>query len=181
VAARFRSTVEDEVAFRQWYSTALPRVYGYLLERTGGLRSVAEELTQETFMELVRSHTRFDGRSDPVTWTMAIARHKLADHFRKLDREERKRLELVKGAAPDQTAHDAWSASERRHGVLAALRALPAMQRAAMTLHYMDDLPVSEVAGVLRKSETAIDSLLARGREALRRSLPELDDEVDDG
>lgn len=175
----FRETLEDESAFRAWYDGALPRVYGYLLHRCGGQRSVAEDLTQEAFVELVRSRRSFDGRSDPMTWVIGIARHKLADHFRRLAREERKRLRVVRGPVAKDASTETWAASERRQEIWRAMERLPTMQRAALTLHYMDDLPVSAVAAELGKSEAAIGSLLARGRETLRRELPTLD-EVDD-
>ena len=51
-----------------------------------------------------------------------------------------------------------------------ALAALPAMQRAAIVLRYLDDLPVRDVARLLGKSEKAVESLLSRGRETLRRT-----------
>jgi RNA polymerase sigma-70 factor, ECF subfamily len=72
------------------------------------------------------------------------------------------------------------SALERRDDILRALRSLAAMQRAALTLHYMDDLTLSEVAAELGKSEAAVESLLSRGREALRRALAGMDEEVAD-
>ena len=50
------------------------------------------------------------------------------------------------------------------------LRRLPTAQRAAMTLRYLDDLPVREVAALLDRSEGSVESLLSRGREALRRA-----------
>ena len=53
--------------------------------------------------------------------------------------------------------------------VLASLAALPALQRAAVGLRYLDDLAVPEVARLLDRSVHATESLLARGREGLRR------------
>ena len=53
--------------------------------------------------------------------------------------------------------------------VLASLNALPALQRAALGLRYLDDLPVPEVARLLGRSVHATESLLVRGREGLRR------------
>src|SRR5262245_11486853 len=76
--ARAFATDED---FARWYDRTMPRVFSYLVSRTsdGGL---AEELTQQTFVAAVEQRWRFDGRADGVTWLCAIARHKLADHFR---------------------------------------------------------------------------------------------------
>ena len=42
--------VADQAAFRDWYEQALPRVYRYLLARSGGDADLAEELTQQTFV-----------------------------------------------------------------------------------------------------------------------------------
>ena len=154
--------------FRAFYDAALPRVYGYLLDRCGGDPAVAEELTQETFIAVVRDRERFDGRSDVVTWVTAIGRHKLADHFRHLDREERRRLRLT--VRELSTGRDAapWEAVEVREAVVGSLAGLPAAQRAVLLLHYADGLPVREVADLLGRSESATESLMTRAREGFR-------------
>jgi DNA-directed RNA polymerase specialized sigma24 family protein len=68
-------------------------------------------------------------------------------------------------AAPDpiETAMDTE--------LLAALRALPARQRAALWLRYCDDLATADVARILHCSDTAAKQLLLRAREALRERL----------
>jgi DNA-directed RNA polymerase specialized sigma24 family protein len=68
-------------------------------------------------------------------------------------------------AAPDpiETAMDI--------DLLAALRALPARQRAALWLRYCDDLATADVARILHCSDTAAKQLLLRAREALRERL----------
>ena len=81
-------------AFDSWYRRTLPRVYSYLLSRCGNDPTLAEELTQQTFIAAVDLRSRYDGRSDTVTWLCGIARHKLADHFRMVEREERRRMRL---------------------------------------------------------------------------------------
>lgn len=169
-AGEFRSLFEDERRFRAWYDAALPTVYGYVFHRCGGVRQVAEELTQEAFVEAVRSRDRFDGRSDPVTWVCAIAKHRLVDHFRRQHRDERRRLRLLSGGE-GADAPVAGSGSEDRDAVLRTLCELPPLQRAALVLHYLDDLPVSEIARDLDRSESAVESLLARGRDGFRRAL----------
>ena len=52
-----------------------------------------------------------------------------------------------------------------------ALGKLPASQRLAVTLRYLDDLSVPEIATATGKSVHAVESLLARGRTSLRRTL----------
>jgi len=156
----------DEDAFRAWYDAALPRVHRYLFNRCGRDRGLAEELTQDTFVEAVRSRRRFTGGDDPLAWVIGIARHRLADHFRRLERQERGVVRLTLQADP--LAAEPWH--DRDDALAAAVAALPAMQRAAIILRYLDDLPVREVARLLDHSEKAVESLLSRGRDALRRT-----------
>ena len=90
----FAELVENPARFRLWYDGALPRVYRYLLARCGD-QAVAEELTQEAFVEAIRSRRRFEGRSDPVTWICAIGRNRLADHVRRGRRDENRHWDIA--------------------------------------------------------------------------------------
>jgi RNA polymerase sigma-70 factor (ECF subfamily) len=162
----------SEAAFRVWYDHALPRVYGFVLGHVGGDRELAEEITQQAFAGAVRDFRRFDGRSDSVTWLCSIARHKLADHWRRLERDERRHLQFIGAGGPDRD-DAAWRSADERDRLMGALAAMPAMQRAALLLFYADDLPVREIARTLRKSEKAVESLLSRGRDAFRAAYRE--------
>jgi RNA polymerase sigma-70 factor (ECF subfamily) len=88
------------------YDRALPEVYGYLLARCGQ-RALAEDLTAETFLAGVRAEA--DGGGITVPWLIGTARHKLVDHWRRREREERC-LRLLDGAATE----DPWDAETRR-------------------------------------------------------------------
>ncbi len=158
----------DDVAFREWYEAALPRVYSYLFNRCGRSRDLAEELTQQTFVAAVRGRHRYRGHADAVTWLIAIARHKLVDHLRRAAHDERRFQRLARDwSGTDATDHVTSSASD--HDMLRRLAALPGPQRAALILAYVDDLPVREVARSLGRSESATESLLTRARESYRR------------
>jgi RNA polymerase sigma-70 factor, ECF subfamily len=173
--AEFASVFASEEAFRAWYDVAAPRVYTYLHGRCGGEASLAEELTQQTFVSAIRGRARFDGRADPLTWIIAIARSRLVDHYRRLAREERRHLRVVVAeiARPSTTGEAMWHDGDAREGVMAALHALPAEQRAALVLHHVDGLPIREVASELGRSASAVESLLARARRRFRQVYEE--------
>lgn len=176
--ADFASVFATEAAFRSWYEAAAPRVYAYLHGRCGGDAGLAEELTQQTFIAAIRARGGFDGRSDPVTWIVAIARSRLVDHYRRRAREERRHLRIVAEISRASGAGEAaWHDAEDRADVLAALRGLPAEQRVAMILHHVDGLSVREVAGQLGRSESAVESLLARARRRFRQLYEVRDDD----
>ena len=163
----------DELAFRAWYELSLPRVYAYLFHRCGRNPELAEELTQQAFVEAVRSRGRFRGQADATTWVVGIARHKLLDHFRRTERDTRRLTALT---ARELGAEGLAVPSPRRpDDIDDALAVLPAGQRAVLVLHYMDQLSVREVARNIGKTEAATASLLARGRDAFRQAYQEAD------
>ena len=160
--------------FRTFYEDALPKVYGYFFCRCGGDRSTVEDLTQETFVAGVRELRRGVPVSAPTAWIMGIARHKLVDHYRRREREERK-LAAIGGAAEVDDMLE-WGSLEDRQRAIEALAEVAASQRAALVLHYLDGFPVAEGAEMLGKSEHATESLLARGRESFKRAYREAND-----
>jgi RNA polymerase sigma-70 factor (ECF subfamily) len=160
----------DDLAFEAWHRRTLPRVYSYLLSRCAGDVSLAEELTQQTFVAAIAQRSRFDGRSDTVTWLCGIARHKLADHFRSIEREGRRQMQMeIRQIDLDaRPAHQ--SGPEDRMMITETLRSLPVSQRAVLVFVVIDDLPVAEAARLLGKSVKATESLLFRARESFRRT-----------
>jgi RNA polymerase sigma-70 factor (ECF subfamily) len=145
------------------YDAALPQVYGYLLARCGQ-RAVAEDLTAETFLAAVRAEADGDGPTS-VGWLIGTARHKLVDHWRRVEREQRG-LRLM----DDDPVEDPWDAELDALRAQQVLAELSAGHRAALTLRYLDDLPVPQVAALLQRTVHATEALLVRARTAFRRA-----------
>jgi RNA polymerase sigma-70 factor (ECF subfamily) len=164
-AVSLEMLVADPARFRTWYDEALPRVYRYLLTRCGD-QALAEEVTQEAFVEAIRSRRKFRGRSDPVTWVIAIGRNRLIDHIRHDRRSASRHLRLIDSRSDLESS--AWRTSDEREAIDQALATLLPDQRLALTLRYLDQLPVREIASLLHRSESATESVLSRAREAFR-------------
>jgi RNA polymerase sigma-70 factor, ECF subfamily len=161
----------DDAAFETWYRRTVPRVFSYLLARSGDA-GLAEELCQETYLAAIAQRARYDGRSDTVGWLCGIARHKLADHFRRLQQADRRRLRLevreitlASAPSPDRMADHLAIAD--------ALRSLPPLQRAMLTFVALDGLSVAEAGRLIGKSHPAAQSILFRAREAFRQAYRE--------
>jgi RNA polymerase sigma-70 factor (ECF subfamily) len=157
----------DPTAFRRWYDVAAPRVYSYLIARTGEI-TLAEELTQQTFVAAIDQRHRFDGRADSVTWLCGIAKHKLADHFRRLEREHRRQIRIELGTVTTGDPEIPWRTSEQRTEIQRILAELPPAQRAALLFADLDGLPVAEIGRLLGRSTGAAQSLITRARENFR-------------
>jgi RNA polymerase sigma-70 factor, ECF subfamily len=155
------------------YDESVRDVYGYLLARCRH-REVAEDLTAEVFIAAVEAVRRDKVAELTTAWLIGISRHKLVDHWRRADREAR-RLQAV---ADDPTVAtppgDEWDV---QLDVLAArhtLEQLGAHHRSALTLRYLDGLPVPAVAEVLGRTVHATEALLVRARRAFREVYEEV-------
>jgi RNA polymerase sigma-70 factor (ECF subfamily) len=154
------------------YQHALPQVHGYLLPRCGSA-SVAEDLTAETFMAAVAAQRRESPPVLTVAWLIGVARHKLVDHWRRVGREERG---VAVAEAGCDRMDDPWPQHLDTEAAYAALSRLSVHQRAALTLRYLDGLPVAEVAAVLDRTVHGTETLLMRAKAALRRVYREGED-----
>jgi RNA polymerase sigma-70 factor (ECF subfamily) len=174
------STGDDQrMALLRLYDPALPQVYGYLLRRCGS-REIAEELASETFLAAADAVRRDRPPRIDVGWLIGVARHKLADHWRRRAREERG-LRLV---AADPTGppadDDPWDAHLDAMRAEQTLASLAPQHRLVLTLRYVDDLPVADVADLLDRSLHATEALLVRARAAFRNRYTATEGKEDD-
>ena len=146
------------------YDTALPHVHGYLLSRCRD-RTLAQDLTAETFLAAVTAARQQPAPSITTGWLIGVARHKLADHWRRVEREQRG-LQLVRTTAYE--TNDPWDVEIDTVAAHQVLDALGAHHRAALTLRYLDGLPVAQVAEHLGRTVHATEALLVRARSAFR-------------
>ncbi len=159
----------DQAAAQEFYARYAAGLHRFIFHALpGDLRGDAEDLLQETFMALAEALPYFRGDCSLATFACAIARRKVAGLVRSSAR--RARLASIPGAAsavsgsfePDTA--DAASAAQ-------ALRALSDAHREVLLLKYAEDLSVAEIASILRLSEHAVESRLARARRALGKTL----------
>lgn len=166
------ATAVDDQRHRlvELYDSSMPEVYGYLASRCGSA-SVAEDLTSETFLAAADAVRRDAVPDLTIAWLIGVARHKLVDHWRRREREDRL---LTAVEAEPAAADDPWDV---RLDLLVAHRVLArlgAHHRSALTLRYLDELPVRQVAESLGRTEGATEVLLVRARAAFRTIYAEL-------
>lgn len=164
--------IDQGETFREFYDRALPVVYGYFFRRCGGRREIAEELTQETFISVVQSLNRGARVEAPLPWVVSIARRRLVDFYR----SENRRSKVGQQPGDPGAVRPPTTTTVAEVRLVTALEKVPEMQRLALVLRYVDDLSVREVARLIDKSERATESLLSRGRKALREAYQEADD-----
>lgn len=149
------------------YDEALPVVYGYFVRRCGD-RGTCEDLTSETFLAAMDAARRRDPPPIGLPWLMGVARHKLADHYRR-------GVDRLTTPVPDppESVDDEWDAHLDRIVAESVLARLSEPHRAVLALRYLDDRSVPECAEALGRTVHATEALLVRARRAFRAEYPE--------
>ena len=148
------------------YRSYAQTVYKFLLAQCRD-PDLAEELTQETFYQAVRSIGRFDGSCKVSTWLCQIAKHLWYQHLRKHWREAPLPEELPETPAP--SAEEGLLAQEDRLDLLRLIHALPEPQRELVYLRAFGGLSFREIGDVLGRTEVWARVTFYRCKELLQK------------
>ena len=144
------------------YREHADRLWRTLVAFTGD-RDLANDAVAEAFAQVIR---RGDAVHDPARWVWRAA-------FRIASGELKARR--VAKANPDPVRGTGLEATEREADLMSALSKLPSRQRAAVVLHYLADLPNTEIARALGITTTTVRVHLMQGRRGLRDLLGDPD------
>ncbi|MEE1319952.1 MAG: sigma-70 family RNA polymerase sigma factor [Acutalibacteraceae bacterium] len=151
------------------YQSYALTVYKYLLTLSRS-DDIAEELTQETFYQAVKSINRFDGSCHISTWLCAIARNQFLSYCRK--HPDMKDLDIDDKVV--SSAEDEAVAYENRVEILKRLHLCPEPYREILYLRIFGDLSFKEIGDILGKTENWARVTFYRGKEKLRKELEKI-------
>jgi RNA polymerase sigma-70 factor (ECF subfamily) len=161
----------DDSAFAAIVGRWQNRLLNFFYRATGN-RADAEDLTQETFLELHRSAARYTAQGSFQAYVFTLARRRLIDRYRK---QARRPLDFV-----DPGTHLLQSQAETpdhrpeiEEAFHLALAALPEKQRTAILMRQQQELSYEEIAQALGGSVSAVKSWIHRARTHLREELKE--------
>jgi RNA polymerase sigma-70 factor (ECF subfamily) len=161
----------DERALTELYQTYFPRVYRYILARTGSPHD-AEDLAEEVFMRVLEAIQRFQHREAPFSaWLFRIAHNAVISQRRK-ESARGKSGPLLEGIAVDTAGPD--ELVEQRlilNEVMEAARKLPEAQRQVITLRFTAGLSVAETAQAMGKGEGNVKVIQHKAIAKLREML----------
>ena len=170
-AAMDRYATGDDAAFGAVYDELSPRLFGFLMRKTNDA-ALAEDLLQQTFLQMHCARETYRTGMDVVPWAFAIARRLAIDSFRKrrrtvvADPSEAEEA-LVSELSPDgalRTKRAAMTIHE-------TLEALPESQRTAFELLKIVGLTLAQTAEAVGESIGAVKLRAHRAYEALREAL----------
>ena len=141
----------------------------------------AEEITQEVFIEVFRSIKNFKNEATLSTWIYRIAINKSLDFIRKSKRNKRFGIviNLLKEETNEPIIHPknffhpgiALEQKEKSAILFAAIEQLNERQKTCFVLKYVEGLSQREISEVMQCAEGAVESMLSRAKENLRKTL----------
>lgn len=136
---------------------------------TGDAES-ARDVAQEAWIDIVRAIGTLDDAAAFPAFAFRIASRRAADAIRRV-RRARAGLDAFAAELPSSASEDRLDAGASGPAVTAALAALPAEQRAAIALFYLEDLSVAEISVALGVPAGTVKTRLMAAREKLRTAL----------
>jgi len=147
-------------------------LFGWAMSRVGFDREDAEDLVQQTYVELLSGRAVFDGESSLKTFTFRVLHNLATTGFRRL--AVRRRYAALTVVDVDERAFDDGVNTDR---VWSAVMRLPARQRDVIELVFCRELTVDEAASVMGIGAGSARTHYARAKERLADWLGEDDDE----
>ena len=169
----------DEGAFREMVEHYQEKVYNTCISFVRNADD-ADDLTQDTFIEIYNSIHKFRADARLSTWIYRIAVNKSLEFLRKMKRKKRSGfLVWITGSdsqpefqIPDFN-HPGIQAEKKEQAkiLFAAIEKLPENQKIAFMLHKTEDLSYEEIAEVMNKSLSSVESLMHRAKNNLKKIL----------
>ena len=173
-----RMLAGDQRAFDEFFDGHFPGLYRFALTRVNHDENVAEDVAQATICKAITKLRTYRGEAALFTWLCTFCRHEISRFYkrskitaRQVDLiedtpEVRAALESLGGAFEDP--ENAFDRAEIGRLVQVALDQLPSHYGSALEWKYLEGLSVKQIAGKLKLSPKAVESLLTRAREAFR-------------
>ena len=180
-----RALAGDEAAFASLVSKYEKQVHAYALREIGDFH-IAQDITQETFLEV---YQKLDTLKDPEkfsTWLYTIVKNLCIAWYRKnrflpdsLEEIHISKIETDTYSRYVASEHAKTTAYAQRDLVKKLLTKLKESDREIITLHYFEDMTYSEIGTYLDISENTIKSRLYRARQRLKQYEFMIQEELD--
>jgi RNA polymerase sigma-70 factor (ECF subfamily) len=152
-------------AWQTWYEESFPGLAAYVSWRCAGLRDLADEIVQETWLTAVRRIRDFDpGQGSFAGWLRGIAANCLRKHFSRSHRQ----FQPLDGQPEPATVDSDLEKRDEAARIAWTLAQLPPRYEAVLRAKYLEQQSVERIAAEWKETAKAVESLLTRARQAFR-------------
>lgn len=164
---------ENVAAFEELYKYYLPKIYGFLLNRTRQ-KELAEDLTSEVFAKALAGLAKYDDRGIAFSaWLFRIARNTLIDHSRKKKEIITDTIESYE-PAPDHSSHGVATdleMDEKKMLIRKTIVNLPEKYQTVLSLKFFEEMSNDEIAEIVGCGKGAVAVRIHRALRLMQKHL----------
>ena len=159
-------------SFSKIYDQYVEKIYRFIFLKVNS-QEVAQDLTSETFLRTWQKFSQAKGNpiENPQAFLYQTARNLVIDYYREKGRAQVVSAELAPIIDPRQDLEEKAMLRSDLNMIRIALASLSEEYQDVIIWHYLDDLPIREVAKMLGRTEEATRVLLHRALKALKDKL----------
>ena len=158
--------------FSKIYDQHIDKIYRFIFLKVSS-QEIAQDLTSETFLRGWESFKNGTKIENPQAFLYKIARNLVTDHYREKGKARVVSAEYASIIDPREDIEEAAVLRSDINTIRLALANLKEDYQNVIIWHYLDDLPIQEVAKLLDRTEEATRVLLSRALTSLRKKLAE--------
>ena len=156
--------------FSKIYDRYIDRIYRFIFLKVSS-QEIAQDLTSETFLRGWESFKNGNKIENPQAFLYKIARNLVIDHYREKGKTRIVSAEYLKIPDPRTNLEEKALLESDLDDIRIALANLKEDYQNVVVWHYLDDLPIPEIAKMLDKSENTTRVLLHRALKSLKAKL----------
>ena len=166
----------DPEIFTNIYNEYKKKIYNFIIIKTNGNANAADEIFSETFYSALASAPNIKNADNILGWLLSIANRRLYDYINK----ENKNQDCIEGIINVESIEHNMIKSEQTEKnedgekllmVKTAMANLKPLYKEILNLKYTEKKSQKEIADILKKSRSSVESLIFRAKEALKKEL----------
>lgn len=164
----------DRGLYVRFYGEYKRLVYHVILARVSGDTESAQDILQDTFLSAMSCVSRLKNPGHIPAWIVTIAKNKVVDHLRKRGRAAQL-LSKIR-TEPTESTDIAESLEQNERAALLGLgmERLNAVYREILRMKCWDNMPVEKIAEKTQRTPKAVENILYRARDSLKREIERL-------
>lgn len=161
----------DEKALKKLYEKTKNLVFSYVYQLCGD-KILAEEIMINTYVEVWKSASKFEGRSKVETWILGIARNLTFNTFKKLS--EKTELELNEDFPLEEDVFSKCAEKELIFLLKEAIKKLPLKHREVLNLVFLQNLKYEEISKILNIPVNTVKTRVFFAKRKLKEILAQM-------
>lgn len=161
--------------FQHLYEQYHADVFHFLIYLVGN-RSVAEDLSHEVYIRVLRAYAQFEGRSSEKTWLFSIAKNVAIDHFRKKGVRDKYRSDAFDFERDELVAlaplpEEIVALNDEMQQLFIALQQCTPDQKSVISLRFLQEMSIAETAAIMDWTESKVKTTQHRAIQRLKQLL----------